>query len=112
MAGTTSEISVFHAIADPNRRSMLDLLRAGARPVQEIADAFDISMAAVSQHLKVLLEAGLVTREVRGRYRIYRVEPGALKDVHDWANEYRAFWEDSLTELGRYLDANTNHEKE
>lgn len=91
---------------------MLDLLRAGARPVQEIASAFEISMAAVSQHLKVLLEAGLVTREVRGRYRIYRVEPAALKDVHDWTNEYRAFWEDNLTELGRYLDANTDQEDE
>lgn len=108
MPTTEAPISVFHAIADPNRRSMLDLLRTSARPVQEIAGFFDISMAAVSQHLKVLLDAGLVSRETQGRFRIYRANPAALRDVHDWTSQYRDFWEESLNELGDYLDANAD----
>lgn len=109
MQKTEAQISVFHAIADPNRRSMLDLLRTSARPVQEIAGFFDISLAAVSQHLKVLLDAGLVSREIQGRFRIYRANPAALRDVHDWTSQFRDFWEESLNELGDYLDANADH---
>ena len=99
------KVSVFHAIADPNRRSMLDLLLVKARSVQEIAEHFDISLAAISQHLKVLLEARLVSREVKGRFRIYRARPAALRDVHDWTVQYRDFWEGRLDQLGNYLDA-------
>lgn len=110
MQKTEAQTSVFHAIADPNRRSMLDLLRANARPVQEIAGFFDISLAAVSQHLKVLLDAGLVSRETQGRFRIYRANPAPLRDVHDWTSQYRNFWEESLNELGDYLDANADRE--
>ncbi len=112
MQNADAQMSVFHAIADPNRRTMLDLLRTGARPVREIAGFFDISMAAVSQHLKVLLDAGLVSRETQGRFRIYRANPSALRDVHDWTSQYRHFWEESLDELGAYLDANADRADE
>lgn len=95
---------IFHAVADANRRTLLDLLLDGPRPVQELGAHFEISLAAVSQHLKVLLEAGLVSREARGKYRFYRAEPAALRQVHDWTEQYRAFWEDRLDRLGDFLD--------
>ena len=96
---------IFQAVADPNRRSLLDLLRDGPRPVQELGSFFDISLAAVSQHLKVLLEAGLVRREVRGKFRYYHADPAALQHVYDWTVQYREFWEGRLDRLGEYLDA-------
>lgn len=92
---------IFQAVADLNRRSLLDLLLDGPRPVQELGAHFDISLAAISQHLMVLLDAGLVSREARGKYRFYKVEPLALQEVHDWTERYRAFWDDRL---GDYLD--------
>lgn len=95
---------VFHAVSDPNRRTLLDLLRDGPRAVQDLGSHFDISLAAVSQHLRVLLDAGLVSREVRGKYRFYHAEPAALREVHDWTEQYREFWEGRLDRLGDYLD--------
>ena len=95
---------IFQAVADPNRRTLLDLLRDGPRAVQDLGTHFDMSLAAVSQHLRVLLEAGLVSREVRGKYRFYHAEPAALQQVHDWTEQYREFWEDRLDRLGEYLD--------
>lgn len=96
---------IFHAIADANRRTLLDLLRVEARPVQELAGHFSISLAAISQHLKVLLDAGLVTREARGKYRYYRADAARLREIHDWTAQYRVFWEDRLDRLDAYLDA-------
>lgn len=96
--------NVFQAVSDPNRRQLLDLLMHKAQAVQDLASHFDISLAAVSQHLKILLAAGLVSREVRGRFRIYRAQPRALKEIHDWAGQYHSFWEDRVVRLGEYLD--------
>ena len=96
---------VFHAIADPNRRRLLDLLAAGDSPAQDLADRFEISFPAVSQHLKVLLDAGLVTRRADGRQRIYRLAPEKLKEVDEWTAAYRRFWESRLKRLGEYLDS-------
>ena len=104
MNSTVITPDIFQAVADPNRRTLLDLLLDGPRPVQELGAHFEISLAAVSQHLKVLLEAGLVSREARGKYRFYRAEPAALRQVHDWTEQYRAFWEDRLDRLGDFLD--------
>lgn len=104
MNSTAITPDIFQAVADPNRRTLLDLLLDGPRPVQELGAHFEISLAAVSQHLKVLLEAGLVSREARGKYRFYRAEPAALRQVHDWTEQYRAFWEDRLDHLGDFLD--------
>lgn len=96
--------SVFFAIADPNRRRLLDLLASGDSPAQDLAKRFDISFAAVSQHLKVLLEAGLVARRPQGRQRIYRISPEKLSVVDDWTGRYRKFWDNRLKRLGEYLD--------
>ena len=104
MSATAFSPDIFQAIADPNRRSLLDLLLDGPRPVQELGAHFDISLAAISQHLKVLLDAGLVSREARGKYRFYKVEPLALQEVRDWTERYRVFWDDRLDRLGAYLD--------
>jgi DNA-binding transcriptional ArsR family regulator len=96
---------VFHAIADSNRRRLLDLLAVGDSPAQELAGRFDISFAAVSQHLKVLLEAGLVTRRAQGRQRIYSLAPRKLKAVDEWTASYRRFWDSRLKRLGDFLDS-------
>jgi DNA-binding transcriptional ArsR family regulator len=96
---------VFHAIADPHRRRLLDLLATGDSPAQDLAARFEISFPAVSQHLKVLLDAGLVTRRAHGRQRIYRLAPSKLKAVDEWTAAYRRFWESRLKRLGEYLDS-------
>ena len=80
--------------------------------MQELGAHFDISLAAISQHLKVLLEAGLVSREARGKYRYYHAEPAALQQVHDWTGQYREFWVNRLDRLGGYLDQQTNSDTE
>jgi DNA-binding transcriptional ArsR family regulator len=99
------DADVFHAIADPNRRQLLDLLAAGDLPAQDLADRFEISFAAVSQHLKVLRDAGLVSRRADGRQRIYSLTPDRLRIVAEWTARYRGFWESRLKGLGKYLDA-------
>ena len=99
-----SRPDVFHAIADPNRRRLLDLLLAEERCVQELVPHLGITIGAVSQHLKVLLESGLVTRRKAGRYRYYRAAPEALDQVYRWTQQYRAFWQRRLDRLGEVLD--------
>lgn len=101
---STSRHDVFHAIADSNRRVILDLLAKQERPVQEIVEHFDISFQGVSQHLAVLADAGLVRRRKVGRYRYYRTSSLALKEVYDWVSQYRRFWRGRLDRLGDYLD--------
>jgi DNA-binding transcriptional ArsR family regulator len=103
-SATAEREDVFRAIADPNRRRMLDLLAAGDFAAQELAAHFDMTFAAVSQHLKVLLEAGLVARRAEGRARIYRLTPQRLRAVAEWTATYRKFWRSRLQRLGEYLD--------
>jgi len=103
-ASMSAPDAVFHAVADPNRRRMLDLLAEGESPAQELAAQFEISFAAVSQHLKVLHEAGLVSRRAAGRQRIYRLEAAPLRAVEEWTARYRRFWQSRLNRLGKYLD--------
>jgi DNA-binding transcriptional ArsR family regulator len=95
---------VFHAIADANRRKLLDVLAGGDLPAQELASRFDVSFAAVSQHLKVLHDAGLVKRRAKGRQRIYSLAPLRLREVDDWTARYRRFWQGRLKRLRAYLD--------
>lgn len=99
-----AQTNVFHAIADPNRRRILDLLRAGDRPVQELVHEVDISFGAVSQHLRTLREAGLVSRRKEGRQRIYRLRPEALKQVHDWTAVYARAWRGRFDRLRARLE--------
>jgi DNA-binding transcriptional ArsR family regulator len=98
---------VYHAIADPTRRAMLVLLTQSDKSVQELAQPFEISQPAVSQHLKVLREAGLVTVTRKGRRMLYRVEPAPLKEVYNWLEHFGRFWEKKLDALGAYLDTMT-----
>jgi DNA-binding transcriptional ArsR family regulator len=92
---------VFHAIAEPNRRRMLDMLAGGELAAQELADRFDISFAAVSQHLKVLHDAGLVERRAEGRRRIYSLTAERLREVDDWTANYRRFWQSRMIACAR-----------
>ena len=99
-----TEPQVFGAISHPARRSMLDLLADGDRPVKAIAAKFDMSRPAVSQHLRVLLDAGLVTEQRHGRERRYRLVPQRLAPVRDWISHYERFWDDHLSRLARHLE--------
>jgi DNA-binding transcriptional ArsR family regulator len=104
MRPAAGSADVFHAIADPNRRRLIDLLASGEKPVQELADDFEITLAAVSQHLGVLRRAGLVTSRARGRQRLYRLRPAGLRAVDDWTARYRKFWQRRIKRLQALLD--------
>lgn len=95
---------VFSAIAHPARRQILDALRAGNQPVHSLAAPFSMSRPAVSQHLKLLREAGLVTEVRHGRERHYALQPERLRDVANWLAHYEQFWTTKLHDLGAYLD--------
>ncbi len=96
--------ATFSALADPTRRAILARLALGETSVTELAEPFEMSMPAVSKHLKVLERAGLITRGREAQWRPCRIEPTALKNVDDWLERYRAFWEASLDRLGDYLE--------
>lgn len=93
----------FKALADPTRRAILARLALGETSVQELAKPFDMSLPAVSQHLKVLETAGLVTRGRTAQWRPCRLEPKALKEATAWLDQYRRFWEESFGKLDLYL---------
>ena len=104
MAEPAATPDVFHAISEPKRRHILDMLLEGERPVQALVAEFDVSFAAISQHLRVLREAGLVARRIDGRQHVYSAEPEALDSVLKWTERHRAFWQKRLDRLGRHLD--------
>jgi DNA-binding transcriptional ArsR family regulator len=93
----------FAALADPTRRAIVARLADGEASVTELAAPFDMSLPAVSKHLKVLERAGLITRGRRAQWRPCRLEPEALKDASDWLEEYRRLWEERLGRLDDYL---------
>jgi len=95
--------STFAALADPTRRAILARLASGEAPVTELAKPFDMSMPAISKHLKVLERAGLIARSREAQWRPCRIEAGRLKEVADWVEHYRRFWEQSLDRLDEYL---------
>ena len=95
--------ATFSALADPTRRAILARLALGEAAVTELAAPFEMSMPAVSKHLKVLERAGLISRGRAAQRRPCRIEPAALKDIDDWLDRYRAFWEASLDRLDEYL---------
>jgi DNA-binding transcriptional ArsR family regulator len=96
---TTATGDVFHAIAHPTRRGLLDALRSGSRPVRELAVEFDASRPAISQHLRILLDAGLVSEQRNGRENLYRLRPEPLESVDTWLVGYEKFWNDKLRAL-------------
>ena len=95
--------STFAALADPTRRAILARLSLGETSVTELAKPFEMSMPAVSKHLKVLERAGLIARSREAQWRPCRIEPRALKDVDDWLDRYRRFFDESFDRLDDYL---------
>jgi len=101
---TTDHLSTtFAALADPTRRAILARLASGQTSVTELAEPFDMSMPAISKHLKVLERAGLIARGREAQWRPCRLEAGPLKDVAGWVEHYRRFWEQSFDRLDDYL---------
>ena len=95
--------ATFSALADPTRRAILARLARGETTVQELAQPFAMSLPAISKHLKVLEHAGLITRSREAQWRPCRIEPRALKDVDDWLDRYRRFFDESFDRLDDYL---------
>ena len=95
--------STLAALADPTRRAILARLAEGEATVNELAEPFDISLPAVSRHLKVLEQAGLISRSREAQWRPARLEAGPLKDLYTWLTVYRRFWEGSFDKMDAYL---------
>lgn len=105
-------MSVFPALAEPHRRWILDALRAEERPVGDLVRQLRLTQPAVSKHLRVLREAGLVDVRVDAQRRLYRTRAEALREIDDWISPYRAMWRDSLERLGGHLDAMGEQEQD
>ncbi|WP_374563022.1 ArsR/SmtB family transcription factor [Ideonella sp.] len=97
--------SAFAALADPTRRAILARLAQGHTHVGDLAQPFAISAPAVSRHLRVLEQAGLIERQVDARWRICHLRPEGLQGAHDWLAQYRRYWEASLDRLAELLEA-------
>ena len=100
---TDSLSTTFAALADPTRRAILARLATGEASVTELAEPFEMSMPAISKHLKVLERAGLVARGRNAQWRPCALQAGPLKDVAEWVEPYRHFWDESLDRLETYL---------
>jgi DNA-binding transcriptional ArsR family regulator len=98
----------FTVLAEPHRRRILDLLVEAERPVGELVSATALSQPAVSKHLRVLREAGLVDVRIDAQRRIYRVRPEPLQALDQWLEPYRRMWSERLDALGRHLDSTPN----
>ena len=103
MVRPRSTSDVFRAVADPTRREILDRLSEGEESMMNLAGSFDISLPAVSQHLKVLREVGLIEERRDGRMRVYALVPGPLREISDWVGHYERFWRTRLRKLHNHL---------
>ncbi|MGE0847800.1 MAG: ArsR/SmtB family transcription factor [Flavobacteriaceae bacterium] len=103
--------AVFHALGDATRRHMLHALAGGERTVSELAEPFDMSLAAASKHVKALEKAGLIRREIRWRTHVCRLEPAALASAHEWLGFYEKFWTRRLDVLEGLLRAERDDER-
>jgi DNA-binding transcriptional ArsR family regulator len=99
---------MFDVLAEPNRRRILDLLRSSERHVGELVGQLDLSQPAVSKHLRILRDAGLVEARVDAQRRVYRVRPEPLRAIDEWLEPYRRMWASSLDDLERHLDSITD----
>jgi DNA-binding transcriptional ArsR family regulator len=97
-------MDAFEAIAEPNRRRILDVLQAGERPAGDVVEALAISQPGVSKHLRLLREAGLVRVRADGQRRLYSVEPRSLAAIEDWLRPHLDFWRDRLDALEDHLE--------
>src|SRR5580765_7798442 len=100
----TDQLSAtFAALADPTRRAILARLVSGERSVTELAEPFNMSMPAVSKHLRVLERAGLIARRKEAQWRRCRIDAGPLKEIANWTEHYRHIWEERLDRLDKYM---------
>jgi DNA-binding transcriptional ArsR family regulator len=97
-------MATFEVLAEPTRRRTLELLRGGERSVGDLVDLLRVSQPAMSKHLKVLRDAGLVEARVDAQRRVYRIQVEPLRAIDDWLAPYRALWESSLDALEQHLD--------
>ena len=113
MALATDQLDrTFAALADPTRRAILARLAAGEASVTELAEPFDMTMPAVSKHLKVLERAGLIARGRDRQLRPARLQAGPIREVAEWTERYRRFWEESYDRLEEYLEELQDRGKE
>jgi DNA-binding transcriptional ArsR family regulator len=110
-ASPDSLSATFAALSDPTRRAILARLASGEVSVTKLAEPFAMSMPAISKHLKVLERAGLIARGREAQWRPCRLEAGPLKDISEWVEKYRRFWEESFDRLDVYLAEMKNMEK-
>jgi DNA-binding transcriptional ArsR family regulator len=96
---------MFDVVADANRRRILDVLRSAEHPVGDLVADLGISQPAVSKHLRILREAGLVEVRADGQRRLYRLQSAPLREIDEWLTPYRAAWRDRLDDLERHLDS-------
>jgi DNA-binding transcriptional ArsR family regulator len=101
--------AVFDVLAEPNRRRILELLRQREQPVGALVDALAISQPAVSNHLRVLRDAGLVEARIEAQRRLYRIRTGPLRSIDEWLEPYRAMWAVSLDDLEHHLGTMDEH---
>src|ERR1700682_2175212 len=102
---TYSAEATFHALADPTRRAVLDLLRHGSQPAGRIARAFPVSRPAISKHLRLLRRAHLVQEHREGRHRFYELNAEPLRAVDSWLDQYRTFWRANLASLKAFVES-------
>lgn len=103
-----AELTALEVLAEPHRRAILDALRDGERPVNQIVERLALSQPLVSKHLRVLREAGLVEATVDGQRRLYRIRPEPLADLDAWLGAYRKLWSAQLDRLEEHLDERRN----
>lgn len=104
MSRNAATMDVFHAVADPTRRRILDLLVEGERAVLDLVSSFEISQPSISEHLRILREVGLVSVRKSGRQRLYSLSPIYLRKIAGWLASYHRFWDKRLDRLGAYLE--------
>jgi len=112
MARLATTSDVFNAIAEPQRRQILDLLVQGERSVNEIAELVDFKQPQVSKHLRVLREVGLVSVREAGQQRLYRLKGEGLKPIHDWVSPFEHIWNERFDRLAEYLHELQAQEKQ
>lgn len=94
----------FAALAEPNRFRIVELLRSGARPVNDIGERLDLNQPQVSKHLRVLKKAGLVDVQAKAQQRVYGLRPERLREMHDWLERYRQLWEARFDDMDELLE--------
>jgi DNA-binding transcriptional ArsR family regulator len=111
MARATTTSDAFNAVAEPQRRRVLDVLAAGERSVNDLVESLGLTQPQVSKHLRVLREVDAVTVREEGRQRLYRLNGSALKPIHDWVKEYERTWSERFEAIDTVLEELKNEEE-